>query len=319
MATCCRCRKDSGLFGSFNKQTGRCGKCENEVNQALSRFRMTFLNYCSDGVLTQSEWDALMFGIQQDGITKQEAMAFVRGDAVNFVERQLLFASADGFVSNEEEQAIHQFITGFELPPNLSQPVLNRLTYIKQLGNIRKGNLPVVLPSVRLELDESCYLEVPATYNKVNAKSIVPVYGRLIATNRKVLFLSPTGGTEVLLKNIMRVTAQQNGVYLELSVKTGNGFYNVQDPPYTEAIIETIVRISKREVLDYKAEKDTRVIPRHIAAAVHKKCQGQCVECGSKTYLELDHIIPLSRGGATSENNLQLLCRGCNSKKGNRI
>ncbi len=319
MATCYRCRKEVGLFGAFNKQTDRCGKCDNEINQALGSFRLTFINYCSDGLLTDAEWNSLVMIMERERISKQEAMAFVRGDAVNFVERSLLFASADGFVTDDEEKAIHYLINGLEIPHNLSQPIINRLAYIKQLGNIRKGNLPIIQPSVRLELDELCYLEIPATFNKVNVKAIVPVYGRLIATNRKILFLSQTGGTEILLKNIMRITAQQNGIYLELSVKTGNGFYSVQDPPYTEAVLETIVRISKREVLDYKAEKDTRIISRHIVAAVHKKCQGQCVECGSKTYLELDHIIPLSRGGATSEANLQLLCRGCNQRKGNRI
>jgi hypothetical protein len=319
MATCYRCRKEAGLFGAFNKQTGRCGKCDNEVNQALGSFRMTFINYCSDGLLTNAEWNSLVMIMERERISKQEAMAFVRGDAVNFVERSLLFASADGFVSDAEENAIHYLINGLEIPHNLSQPIINRLAYIKQLGNIRKGNLPIIQPSVRLEMDELCYLEIPATFNKVNAKAIVPVYGRLVATNRKILFLSQTGGTEILLKNIMRVTAQQNGIYLELSVKTGNGFYVVQDPPYTEAVVETIIRISKREILDYKADRDTRKIPQDVKAAVWQRDRGKCVECGEANYLELDHVIPWSKGGASSVNNLQLLCRGCNQKKSDRI
>ncbi|WP_324198746.1 HNH endonuclease [Nocardia amamiensis] len=36
-------------------------------------------------------------------------------------------------------------------------------------------------------------------------------------------------------------------------------------------------------------------------------------------YLEFDHIIPLSRGGATSVANLQILCRRRNLEKGARI
>jgi hypothetical protein len=35
--------------------------------------------------------------------------------------------------------------------------------------------------------------------------------------------------------------------------------------------------------------------------------------------LEIDHIFPLSRGGITSENNLQTLCWRCNRSKGSRI
>jgi hypothetical protein len=35
--------------------------------------------------------------------------------------------------------------------------------------------------------------------------------------------------------------------------------------------------------------------------------------------LEIDHIIPLSKGGITSEDNLQTLCWKCNRKKGSKI
>lgn len=34
---------------------------------------------------------------------------------------------------------------------------------------------------------------------------------------------------------------------------------------------------------------------------------------------EVEHIIPLSRKGADSEENLALACRSCNLRKGNRI
>ena len=35
--------------------------------------------------------------------------------------------------------------------------------------------------------------------------------------------------------------------------------------------------------------------------------------------LEIDHIIPLSKGGITSEDNLQTLCWKCNRSKGSKI
>lgn len=44
-----------------------------------------------------------------------------------------------------------------------------------------------------------------------------------------------------------------------------------------------------------------------------------CTKCGKKqSYLAADHIIPVSKGGPTTWENIQPLCRSCNSKKGDR-
>lgn len=43
-----------------------------------------------------------------------------------------------------------------------------------------------------------------------------------------------------------------------------------------------------------------------------------CNICQSKTFLEIDHIIPVSNGGSHEESNLQVLCRSCNRSKSNR-
>ena len=45
----------------------------------------------------------------------------------------------------------------------------------------------------------------------------------------------------------------------------------------------------------------------------------RCVICGEVKPLERDHIIPLNRGGAFTKDNIQGLCRSCNSSKSNKI
>jgi hypothetical protein len=45
----------------------------------------------------------------------------------------------------------------------------------------------------------------------------------------------------------------------------------------------------------------------------------QCAYCGSTNNLQIDHIIPICRGGKENENNMQVLCRTCNLKKGKSI
>lgn len=44
----------------------------------------------------------------------------------------------------------------------------------------------------------------------------------------------------------------------------------------------------------------------------------ECACCGSTEDITIDHIIPLSKGGDDELNNLRLLCRSCNSRKGDR-
>lgn len=68
-----------------------------------------------------------------------------------------------------------------------------------------------------------------------------------------------------------------------------------------------------------------------------KRDNGVCAICGKRCrwddsstrddgtflafgdYPSIDHIVPLSRGGKHAWNNVQLACRSCNSKKGNRV
>ncbi len=57
-------------------------------------------------------------------------------------------------------------------------------------------------------------------------------------------------------------------------------------------------------------------IPEELRRQVFRRDGGRCVACGSDELLQFDHVIPVTLGGASTADNLQLLCAPCNREKG---
>lgn len=60
-------------------------------------------------------------------------------------------------------------------------------------------------------------------------------------------------------------------------------------------------------------------VPTELRRAVFERDGGRCVECGGNFDLQYDHILPVAHGGATTLENLQLLCADCNRHKSDSI
>jgi len=71
-----------------------------------------------------------------------------------------------------------------------------------------------------------------------------------------------------------------------------------------------------REYIDNRKRES---IPQEVQDRIWRRDGEKCVKCGSQEKLEFDHIIPLSKGGANTYRNIQLLCEDCNRQKSNKI
>ncbi|WP_330203089.1 HNH endonuclease [Cyanobacterium sp. Dongsha4] len=59
-------------------------------------------------------------------------------------------------------------------------------------------------------------------------------------------------------------------------------------------------------------------IPLSVKKYIYERDKFQCQSCGKKeneTQLNIDHIIPLAKGGSNDLSNLQTLCYQCNQRK----
>ncbi len=87
--------------------------------------------------------------------------------------------------------------------------------------------------------------------------------------------------------------------------------------PY-HGYLKIAIRCVPPEVCLGVSKPKKRFISRAVRRVVMER-DGSCRHCGTTENLCLDHIYPESLGGETTVENLQVLCRSCNSKKGVRV
>lgn len=95
----------------------------------------------------------------------------------------------------------------------------------------------------------------------------------------------------------------------------GSGRYGTSDWP---GWIE--MGLPERPVYDgpeSPAEKRTNV-SQNLRFTVYRRDGFRCVACGSEDEPTLDHRTPVAKGGTNDPENLQVLCRPCNTSKGTK-
>lgn len=69
---------------------------------------------------------------------------------------------------------------------------------------------------------------------------------------------------------------------------------------------------------DTTTNAQRRYVSKELREMVMQRDGNACVRCGSIHALDIDHAVPVSAGGKSEIDNLQVLCRDCNGSKGAR-
>jgi len=105
--------------------------------------------------------------------------------------------------------------------------------------------------------------------------------------------------------------------------------FQLQDNSFVKVFIRDIVldtllptNLIQIEEKKEKKKKERNSISPKLRFDVFRRdkfvCQ-YCGACGPNVELEVDHIIPISRGGTDEMSNLKTTCFDCNRGKGDRI
>lgn len=81
---------------------------------------------------------------------------------------------------------------------------------------------------------------------------------------------------------------------------------------------ENRLRCAKRHALKYSNTPTDELLTLAQWHDVLTQYNGHCAYCDREAKLTLDHVIPLSKGGTHSKNNVVPACGHCNSSKGNK-
>lgn len=96
-------------------------------------------------------------------------------------------------------------------------------------------------------------------------------------------------------------------------------------PMTEETIVELIRMLESKLTASAFAKQQRALMTKKLRAFIKSRDNFTCCTCGNSTHvepnllLEIDHIIPVSKGGCTEEGNLQTLCWKCNRAKSDKL
>jgi hypothetical protein len=141
----------------------------------------------------------------------------------------------------------------------------------------------------------------------------------VVLTSHRAIFTSSLKRFEFKPAKIVDIRRYSDAVSITTSGRHGAGLYFIDDAELFAAILEALARKQKYLAAERFSTTRSRQIPDHVKQEVWARDGGRCVRCGAQDYLEYDHVIPFSRGGANTVANVQILCRRCNNLKSDRV
>ena len=163
---------------------------------------------------------------------------------------------------------------------------------------------------------EDLYNDMNELY--IQEKSHLPIFIRLFATRNKVPYL--------ICGISFWITKVENPVFCFSYVSPAGKSRRSCTIEITKDIISCIQsEVSAKMNKSGHSKVQRSAMTNDLREAIKKRDNYTCCLCGNSVFnepnllLEVDHIIPISKGGKTEASNLQTLCWKCNRGKSNNL
>lgn len=279
--------KSEDFFEIKNRFLSYVNDC-NQLNDHIEELKQTYtdikkINYGSANLVDSSRYN------------------FKRSHQVNAVKSEFIHECSGTVVKNAEAQPFKYLCKYFNIKTdeaslNDFERVLNNFSAAEEGKKLLKEELEDIRGSLKSD--------VPFIISRLGMKKFMKKLGFTEVDFKTVYF--PTYSFRYISPGGNKSTRCD----VELNIKNLNNFIE-----YFSEMVKF-----RNSVAGQRALMTTR-----LREFIKNRDNYTCKNCGISTsvephlLLEIDHIMPISKGGLTSEDNLQTLCWKCNRTKGAKI
>lgn len=302
------------------KQLDEINKNNNKI-RVLGEFKNLLIDALSDGVLTKEEMSSLEKYCLSNNLNLNDCLSYSKYEIENFLHVMLADIVSDHSVTKEEEEAINSVCRFLNPSYILKQEIDETIRRVKFIENIKAGNVqPITNHSIQTKIDEIVwFINQDIRLVRELKKEVKYHLGDMYVTSERIIFKSYEYPVEILNRNILDIEVDGSHLFINGKNTKSTFRFRLNNGEILGAYIDQALNKFHRKLNLNQTAKNTRSISQDVKQAVWIRDMGQCVQCSSNQYLEFDHIIPYSKGGSNSINNIQLLCRKCNLTKSDNI
>lgn len=139
--------RDKAVNGLRSSSHSRCKACKVRASKHLRRFAHEFRLACEDGIITSEEWQSLWVKLQPSGVSRDEALAYIRQDALLFlnmlIEKTFAddVAGADEVATTDAEVHFRQMTAILEVCPKDMAVLRSKWEQAKQAQSISSSTI----------------------------------------------------------------------------------------------------------------------------------------------------------------------------------